>query len=150
MRWFLGLVLVVALVLGVLYGIGRFLLPNDLDVTRTTIVERPRASVFAMINDLRIAQEWSPYNARDPDADYAISETPGEGQTMRWDSNVREIGRGRMSILNSIENETVESLIEIDDRASLNSRIDLTRSNRTTPVTWSVEAECADGWINVP
>ena len=150
MRWFLGLVGVVALVLGVGYGIGRFAFPNALEVSSSIVVERPRASVFAMINDLRIAQEWSPYNARDPNADYAISETPGEGQTMRWSSNVREIGRGRMSILRSIENEAVETLIEIDDRATLNSRIDLSRRDGATHVTWSVEAQCADGWINVP
>ena len=150
MRWFLGLMAVVALVLGVGYAVGRFVFPNALEVSSSIVVERPRASVFAMINDLRIAQEWSPYNARDPDADYAISETPGEGQSMRWSSNVREIGRGRMSILRSIENEAVETLIEIDDRATLNSRIDLTRRDRSTQVTWSVEAECAEGWINVP
>ena len=52
-----------------------------------------------MINDLRIAKEWSPYYARDPDADYAFSGDPGAGQTMRWVSNVREVGRGRMSIV---------------------------------------------------
>ena len=150
MKWFLGLVLAVALVLGGLYVYGRFFMPNTLEVTSTTLVERPRASVFAMINDLRIAQEWSPYNARDPDADYAFSETPGEGQTMRWNSNVREIGSGRMSILHSIENETVESLIEIEDRATLNSRIELSRRDQATHVSWSIGAACADGWINVP
>lgn len=57
MRWFLGLLLVVALITGVLYGVGRFLLSNDLEVTRTVSVERPRAAVFAMVNDLRIARE---------------------------------------------------------------------------------------------
>lgn len=150
MKWFLGLVLAVALVLGGLYVFGRFFLPSTLEVTSTTVVERPRASVFAMINDLRIAQEWSPYNARDPDADYAISAIPGEGQTMRWDSNVREIGSGRMSILSSIHNESVESLIEIDDRATLNSRIELERRDRATHVFWSIGAACTDGWINVP
>lgn len=150
MKWFLGLVLAVALVLGGLYVFGRLFLPNTLEVTSTTVVERPRASVFAMINDLNIAQEWSPYHARDPDAEYAISPTPGEGQTMRWNSNVREIGSGRMSILSSIQNESVESLIEIDDRATLNSRIDLTRRDRTTHVSWSINAACTSGWINVP
>lgn len=150
MKWFLGLVLAVALVLGGLYVFGRFFLPNTLEVTSTSVVERPRASVFVMINDLRIAQEWSPFYARDPDADYAISAIAGEGQTMRWDSNVREIGSGRMSILSSIENESVESLIEIDDRATLNSRIDLTRRDRATHVSWSIGAACTDSWINVP
>ena len=90
MKWFLGLLLVVALVLGALFAVGTFLLPNSLEVTRTVTVERPRAAVFAMVNDLRIAKEWSPYYARDPDADYTFSGDPGEGQTMRWASNVDE------------------------------------------------------------
>ncbi len=150
MRWLLGLVLVIALVTGALYGVGRFLLPNALDVTRTTQVDRPRASVFAMINDLKIAREWSPYNARDPEAEYSISPEPGAGQTMRWVSNRRDIGSGRMSIVRSMENESVESIIEIGERATLNSHVELAPADGGTAVAWSVSAICADGWINVP
>jgi hypothetical protein len=150
MRWFLWLVLVLALVSGVLYGIGRFLLPNQLEVTRTASIERPRAAVFAMINDLRIAKEWSPYYARDPDADYAFNGEPGEGQSMRWVSNVREVGRGRMSIVSSSENEEVQSILQMGERATLNSQINLRPGQGTTAVEWRVTAECAEGAINVP
>lgn len=151
MRWFLGLVLVIALVAGVAYGVGRFLLPNTLEVTREIDIERPRAAVFAMSNDLRIAREWSPYYAMDPDADYAFSgDTPGAGQTMRWVSNLREVGSGRISIVSSTENETIESILELGDRATLNSRFDLRAVEGGTDVRWSVSAHCAEGWINVP
>lgn len=150
MRWFLGFVLVIALLTGVLYGVGRFLLPNTLEVTRTVAVERPRAAVFAMINDLRIAREWSPYYARDPEAEFRFSGDPGAGQTMRWSSNVREIGEGRMSIVDSSENEQVELILAMGDRATLNSRIDLRRADGVTSVAWAVSALCADGNINVP
>lgn len=150
MRWFLGLLLVIALVGGALYGVGRFILPNSLEVTRTVAIERPRASVFAMINDLRIAKEWSPYYARDPDADFAISDVPGEGQTMRWVSNVREVGRGSMSIVDSTEYEQVQSILVMGDRATLNSSIDLRPADNGTGVAWTVTAECGAGWINVP
>jgi uncharacterized protein YndB with AHSA1/START domain len=150
MRWFLGLIAVIALVLGVLFGVGFFVLPNSLEVTRTTTIDRPRASVFAMINDLNITREWSPYNARDPDADYVISEDPGPGQSMRWSSSVRDVGAGRISIVDSIPNESVESIIEIGERAALNSRLDLRRVEEGTAVAWSVSAVCAQGAINVP
>jgi carbon monoxide dehydrogenase subunit G len=143
-------VLIVALISGALYGVGRFLLPNSLEVTRTTSIERPRAAVFAMINDLRIAKEWSPYYARDPDADYAFNGEPGEGQSMRWISNVREVGRGRMSIVSSSENEEVQSILEMGDRATLNSRISLRPAEGRTSVEWVVTAECAESAINVP
>jgi hypothetical protein len=150
MRWFLWLVLVVALIGGVLYGVGRFLLPNTLEVTRTASIERPRAAVFAMVNDLRIAKEWSPYYARDPDADYAFSGEPGQGQSMRWVSNVREVGRGRMSIVSSTENQEVQSILEMGDRATLNSLIAMRAGEGATSVAWTVTAECADGGVNVP
>lgn len=150
MRWFLGLLLVIALVSGALYGVGRFLLPNTLEVTRIASIERPRAAVFAMINDLRIAKEWSPYYARDPDADYVFSGEAGEGQSMRWVSDVREVGRGRMSIVSSSQFEEVQSILEIGDRATLNSSIALRPGEGATSVAWTVSAECGTGWNNVP
>ncbi|WP_395646107.1 SRPBCC family protein [Terricaulis sp.] len=151
MRWFLGLVLVVALVTGAAYAVGRFVLPNTLTVSETVSVERPRAAVYAMTNDLRIVKEWSPFYALDPEADYAFGgEGPGEGQTMRWVSAVRDVGSGRMSIVQSDENERIEGILELKDRATLNSRFDLHAAQGGTAVTWSVSAECSDGWVNVP
>ncbi len=150
MRWFLGLLLAIALIAGALYGVGRFILPNSLEVTRTIAIERPRASVFAMVHDLRIAKEWSPYYARDPDAEFAISDQPGPGQTMRWVSNVREVGRGRMSIVAETPYEEVEAILVMGDRATLNSRILLRPSSSVTSVAWTVSAQCGEGWINVP
>jgi hypothetical protein len=103
-----------------------------------------------MVNDLRIAKEWSPFYARDPDADYAFSGDPGQGQSMRWVSDVREVGAGRMSIVNSINNEQVESILEMGDRATLNALMDLRRGEGVTSVSWTVTAECAQTWISVP
>src|SRR5690606_1592289 len=150
MRWFLGLLLVIALVLGALFAVGTFLLPNSLEVTRTVTVERPRAAVFAMVNDLRIAKEWSPYYARDPDVDYTFNGDPGAGQTMRWVSDVREVGSGRMSIVDSVHNEEVQSILEMGERATLNADMLLRRVEGGTAVNWTVTAECGEGWINVP
>jgi len=151
MRWFLGLLLVIALVCGALYGVGQFLLPNALAVTRTIVVNRPRAAVFAMSNDLRIAKEWSPLYAQDPDADYAFGgDGPGAGQSMRWASNNREIGSGRMSIVNSAENQSIDSILEVSNRATLNSHMELRPGAGSTAIAWSMSAECGSGPVNVP
>ncbi len=151
MRWFLWLVLVIALVLGALYGVGLFLLPDSLAVTRTIAISRPRASVFAMSNDLRIAKEWSPLYAQDPDADYAFGgDGPGAGQSMRWDSANREIGSGRMSIVNSSENQSIDSILEITNRATLNSHMQFQPTGGRTAISWTMTAECGLGAVNVP
>lgn len=151
MRWFLGLVLVIALVCGVLYGVGLFLLPNSLAVTRTVVINRPRASVFAMSNDLRIAKEWSPLYAQDPDADYAFGgEGPGDGQSMRWVSNNREIGTGRMQIVHSLENQSIDAILEITNRANFSSHMEFRPGAGSTTVAWSLSAACSPGAVNVP
>jgi len=149
MRWFLGLLLLAAMIAGA-YGYGRFFMSNDLEVTRTITIERPRAAVFAMMNDLRIAKEWSPYYARDPDAEFAISEQPGPGQTMRWVSDVREVGRGRMAIVDTTEYEQIEAILDKGDNVRFDSRMDLRRVDTGTHVTWTLTAACREGWINVP
>jgi effector-binding domain-containing protein len=150
MKWLLGLVLGVALLLGGLFLFGTFMLPNGLEVTRTVTVERPRAAVYAMAGDLRIAKEWSPYYARDPGADYTFTGEAGPGQSMRWVSDVRAIGSGRMSIVDAVENRQIQGILEIDRRATLNSRLDLNRAAAGTEVSWTMSARCSEGAINVP
>lgn len=152
MRVFVWIVLVLALVGGALYGVGRFLLPNTLDVTRTVTIDRPRAAVYAMANDLRIFKEWSPYYARDPQGDFSFSgEGAGPGQAMNWSSSVREVGSGRITIVRSTPNREIETIVQLGDRATLNGRLMIRRVGEGgSAVGWSVSAACREGWINVP
>ncbi len=151
MKWILGLVLVIALIAGALFGVGYFLLPNALSVARGIEIARPRAAVFAMINDLKIVKEWSPYYALDPDAEYSFSgEESGAGQNMRWVSDVRQVGAGRMTIVRSTENREVETILELTDRATLATLLQIAPRPGGSGVTWTVSAECQQGWINVP
>ncbi|MGE0595826.1 MAG: hypothetical protein AB7P07_05650, partial [Hyphomonadaceae bacterium] len=99
---------------------------------------------------LRIVKEWSPYYALDPDADYSYSGAPGEGQRMRWVSDVRRVGEGTMSIVRSEENRFVETILEFRDRATLNTRIDLARAANGSRAVWSVSARCGEGYVNIP
>lgn len=150
MRVAFWLTFVVALILGALYGVGYFLLPNNLDVTRTVSIARPRAAVFAMANDLKIAREWSPYYARDPDAEYSFSGDPGAGQVMRWTSVSRQVGSGRMTIVRSTDNREIDSVLQLGDRATFNARMMIERTASGASVAWTVSAVCQQGWVNVP
>ncbi|HWA01433.1 MAG TPA: SRPBCC family protein [Caulobacterales bacterium] len=151
MRWILGLVLVIALITGALYGVGRFLLPNALEVRREITIERPRVAVFAMANDLKIVREWSPFYALDPEADYSFSgDGPGAGQTMRWRSTNRQVGNGQMTIVRSDETQRIESIIQLNEQVTLSSVMTVQAAPHASQVAWAVSAECSDGWINVP
>lgn len=161
MRWLLAL-LFLALVVGGAYAGGRYMLPNDLEVSGGVEVARPRAAVFAMVNDLNIAKEWSSYYARDPAAEFRIDGPPGPGQMMQWSSRAAEVGVGAMHIQSTTPQQEVYSIIRIldrqpdgeqgtrDRRAELESRIRLQPTQQGTQVRWVVSAGCPDGWQNVP
>lgn len=156
MRWFFGLVLVVALIAGALYGVGHFLLPNALSVTRTVSIERPRAAVYAMANDLRLVKNWWPYyNRLDPDEDYTFSGSDtGAGQTMRWRSDLRELGDGRIDIVSSEPYEEIATLVSLE-RAHFDTVMQITptqgtRAMQFSAVALTVSAECDEGAVNVP
>lgn len=154
MKWAAALIGVLAAIAGALYAVGYFLLPNVLEVTREATIERPRATVFAMINDLEIVQKWSPVTLRDPNVDYAVEgQTPGEGQSMSWSANDSRLGVGEMSILRSIANQRVDALLRLR-RASFNSTMELRAEELPqggrTQIRWRIGSVCRDGWINVP
>jgi effector-binding domain-containing protein len=155
MRWFAGLVVVLTAVTGALYAVGFFVLPNTLDVRRSVMIDRPRATVFAQVNDLRIAKEWSPIFAVDPAANYTFStDEPGDGQSMRWTSSRREVGAGELTIIRSMPPVGVDTVVRLGDRAALNADLRLRPPrdgrNTATSVVWRISAACQPGAFNVP
>ncbi len=155
MRWLAGLGVVLAAIAGALYAVGYFLLPNTLEITRTVTIERPRATVFAQVNDLRIVKEWSPVYARDPAATYTFSaDSAGEGQWMRWDGGERQIGDGELTIVRSRPSEGVYAVLRLGRRASFDSDVRLMTGQAprgaVTNVAWRISAMCAPSAINIP
>lgn len=103
LKWLLaGLVLLVAGVLG--YG---FTLPQEVTLSRKIDINRPAATVYTTLNDLRTFNAWSPWADRDPKAKYEFSgEAYGKGQISKWSGN-KEVGTGAQEIVESIPFEKV-------------------------------------------
>ncbi len=150
MRVLLGLLAAIAVIAGAAFGVGYFLLPNTLDVSRSLLIERPRATVYAQIGDLRQVKEWSPYFALDPEAQWTFEGEAGPGQIMRWSSDVARVGAGDMRIVAARPNETVDLLIRAGEGESFDSQIVVRPAQRGANVTWLVRAQCAPGAMMVP
>jgi uncharacterized protein YndB with AHSA1/START domain len=153
MRALTWLLVILAAIAGALYAVGYFVLPNTLEVTRSITIERPRATVFAQINDLRTSRQWSPLNARDPAAQYTFSSDPGEGQTMSWNGDDRRVRDGQITIVRSDPPTSVQTLLRFE-RETFDGEMTLERRDREsghlTQVSWKVSSGCAQGVINVP
>ena len=97
-KWFL---IVVALLLVTLAVIGYFL-PKTAHVERSITVNANRDAVFTQVNSFKNFNQWSPWFDKDPNANYQYSgPESGVGNSMSWNSDKKEVGKGSQEIIES-------------------------------------------------
>ncbi|MEN8164575.1 MAG: SRPBCC family protein, partial [Acidobacteriota bacterium] len=80
--------LVIMLILVILAVIVGVLLPSSAHVERSTTIDAPPATVFALVNGFALFNRWSPWFEMDPEARYSY-EGPafGPGAKISWVSD---------------------------------------------------------------
>ena len=97
LKFLLGLVVVLVIV----FFLGAYLLPDRVKVERSVQIDRPAASVFAVVNNLSRFNEWSPWYGLDPNAEYRFEgPASGPGATLHWAGN-DDVGAGTLRIVAS-------------------------------------------------
>lgn len=139
----LGVGLVVAaVVVGVLALVSRQ--PDSFHVDRTKMISAPPEVVFAQVNDLRAWSSWSPWEKLDPDQSKTFSgPDTGTGSSLEWSGN-DQVGRGRMTIVESVPPERVEIKLEFIEPFESESAtaFDLEPvGDHQTRVTWSMDGD---------
>jgi len=93
------LIVVVLLIAGVL--IYAATLPDSFRVERSASIKSPPEKIFPLIDDLHRMQTWSAWEKIDPGMKRAHSgAASGKGAVYEWEGN-KEIGQGRMEIIES-------------------------------------------------
>src|ERR1041385_1721836 len=92
-------IIVIVLVIGVL--LYAYSLPDTFRVEREVDIQASPEKVFALINDFRAWDAWSPWEKKDPRMKRVYStETSGKGANYAWEGN-KNVGQGRMEITES-------------------------------------------------
>lgn len=125
---------VIGAVVAFLIVVGLFL-PRHSRVEVSTLVDAPPATVFALVNDFRRIDLWSPRTATDPNARVVFS-GPGRGvgATVTWDGLV--VGSGTQTIVESRANEHVATTINPGEPGEARTWFDIEREDGKTRVTW--------------
>ena len=132
------IVLLIAIV-GVLgYAATR---PNTFQVQRKAVIAAPPEKVFAMIDDFRRWNEWSPWDKLDP----AMTRTfggpaTGVGATYAWTGN-SAVGEGRMEILESTPPSKIRIKLDFIKPFESNNVTEFVLVPRDggTEVTWTMQ-----------
>ncbi len=131
----------------VLYGVGAFVallllggfaLPSQSRFVVTADIDAPRATVFALVNDMRRKDLWSPITATDPNARIFFSgPARGVGATITWDGSIA--GSGTQSITASRPFESVETTINAGEAGESRTWFELADGLGFTRVLWGFE-----------
>jgi hypothetical protein len=132
-------------VLAIAAAIALFLIvcamkPDAFRIERSTLIDAPADRIHPMIDDFRRWPDWSPWETKDPGMTRTLSgaET-GTGAVYAWDGN-RNIGAGRMEILDSAVPARV--VIQLDFlrpfKARNTAEFTLKPEGLGTRVTWAM------------
>ena len=129
-------------VIVVIIGIVGFFLPNDVSVSRVTSVNADPSVVYNIVNDLKTYDEWMPWNKRDPDMKKEFGpKTTGQGAWYRWESEDRNVGKGKLTIVESIPSEKVVTRLEFAGYDPTAGGWRINRNGNSTEVTWFMNSK---------
>lgn len=114
-------------------------LPERVTISRSLSMDAYPATVFALANDFRNINRWSP--KADPDTvgiEYTFSGPErGEGAAMRWESQTPQTGYGRQLITRSVPYERIETKLEFEGQGTATTAFELSAEKDSTTVVWS-------------
>lgn len=128
--WIVGIVALICV------GLLLFV-PKEVTVTRTAEIEAPIDIVFAEVNDFKNWKDWMPWKDVDPDMEMNYGEkSEGTGGSYSWKSD--KAGNGSQEILESKENESIETKIVFEGQGESNGHWKFTPNGDKTSVSWGM------------
>ena len=114
--------------------------PDSFRVQRTASIKAPPDKIFPLISDLKSWAAWSPWEKIDPAMKRTHSGAPsGKGAVYAWEGN-REIGAGRMEILDATAPARVTIRLDFVKpfEAQTFAEFTLQPQGEATNVTWAM------------
>lgn len=135
-----GIVIVVLVAAVLLFAASR---PDTFHVQRSASIKAPPEKVFALINDYRNWNAWSPWEKKDPALKRTFSATTsGKGATYAWEGN-KDVGQGRMEIAEAVAPSSITIKLDFVQPFEAHNIVDftLTPLADATTVTWAMRGD---------
>jgi hypothetical protein len=141
-RVIIGLVTLIVLI--VVIG---FLLPRQVHVERSIVINAPQAQLFEALNSFKRFNEFSPWAALDPNTQYTY-EGPesGVGAKMSWVSSDPELGSGTNEIVESRAPDFIRTRLNFGGQPA-EATFTFAPTDSATRVTWGFDGDLGDNPI---
>ncbi|MBI2730622.1 MAG: SRPBCC family protein [Sphingobacteriales bacterium] len=146
---FLKRLLSAIVILVVLLLLVSFFLPSKVHVERSLQMNGVKpASVYAQINDLKSYDKWMPWNKKDPNMKKNWGEkTSGVGASYSWESKVKDVGNGSMTITESVPDKLVKTDLNFMENGVAKAGWELNEKDGGTNVKWFMESEATGNFF---
>jgi uncharacterized protein YndB with AHSA1/START domain len=132
-------IVIAALIAGVL--IFAATKPDTFRVQRAASIKAPPEKVFALINDFKRWDAWSPWEKKDPAMKRTFgATTAGKGAAYAWEGN-HDVGQGSMEIVESITPNKVALKLDFVKPFEAHNMVVFTLEPKggMTNATWAME-----------
>lgn len=136
--WIVTIAVLAALVLLALVVARR---PDHFRIARSTLIDAPPETVFAILNNPRRGVDWSPFERTDPNMKRVFTgPDQGVGATLAWDGN-RQCGTGSIRIVESVPHSHIALALEMSRPMKASNRVIFTLEplQGGTKLTWAME-----------
>jgi len=130
---------VAVLIIGILgYAATR---PDTFRVERSASIKAPPDKVYALIDDFKRWEAWSPWEKKDPAMQRTYgATTKGKGATYAWNGN-KDVGQGGMEIVESIAPSKIAIKLDFLEPFEAHNQVEftLTPKGDATDVRWAMQ-----------
>lgn len=116
--------------------------PDTFHVERSISIKAPQDKLFALINDFRQWDEWTPYN-KDPEMKKTYSGSDrGVGAHYAWEGN-KEVGKGEITITAAIPPNRIELELHMIEPFEGRNQVVFTlkAAGDSTNITWGIDGK---------
>ena len=133
-KWILGIML--------LLFVGSLFISNKFNSEQSIWVNAPVKIVFEQANTLKNWEKWSPWAKMDPTMTVVYNEIPsGKGAAFSWIGENPNVGKGSMTITNSIPEGLIAYYMSFDGAGEGTSTHRFENAGDSVKVIWSFESD---------
>jgi len=120
--------------------LASFLLPRQVHVERTIMVDAPANIIYNQVNTLKNWENWSPWHKLDPEMTLVYSgPASGVGSKYIWES--KKVGSGALTITESHHHSFIATEMDFMEQGTATSNFRFEPLNGGTQVTWSMDTD---------
>jgi len=148
MRLLKRLLLALVALIVLLAGIG-WALPRQVHVERSTNIDAPASTIFALVDGFSMFNQWSPWYGLDPSAQYDFrGPARGVGARMTWTGDASTVGSGTQEIIESRPYSHVKSSLDLGSQGAATVEFTLVPDGNHTAVTWALDVDLGMNPVN--